>query len=257
MSTGSAFGSVIPSLAGIRGAVAARPRKLGYVIEELVNLVAPTTCPGCDAWDTTLCDSCIDLARQTPQLRVIDDKRKPLRLVTLGDYKGTLRKLVIAAKHDRKRDLTQWLELCGFTLGEAWLKHGFCTFQPTEENPVHVVPAPSQWTRAWQGMLVTPAICDGFGKALMQNDVPVLVAPVLHQRWGSTQAGLSGAERQRRRKRAITARVPLSGSNCVLVDDVVTTGSTMIAARDALEEVGAQCETSVSLTAVKNRTPLE
>lgn len=227
------------------------------MIEELINLVAPTSCPGCNAWDTTLCPDCKALACRKPTLRVIDDKRKPLRLITLGDYTGAFRKLIISAKHDPKTDLTEWLELGGYTLGKAWLEHGVPGTAPTEENPIHVVPAPSQWTRAWRGMLVTPIIADGFGKALMEQDVPVLIAPVMHQRWGSTQAGLSGAERMRRRKHGITVRVPLPGANCVLVDDVVTTGSTMIAARDALERAGAQCHTAASLSAVKNMRSLK
>lgn len=175
-----------------------------------------------------------------------------MRSVTLGRYAGSLRNLILAAKHDTSRDLSDWLWDAGYALGAGWLEHRSIVDVPTGNKPIHVVPAPSQWTRAWRGMLITPTIADGVAQALRSAEVPACVVPALHQKWGSSQAGLSGDQRRQGRGESISALINVEGANCVLVDDVITTGATMLAGRDALEAAGGNCFVALSLAVVHN-----
>ena len=73
---------------------------------------------------------------------------------------------------------------------------------------------------------------------------------------GEQPGGLSG-DKERSRNRAITALIEVEEANCVLVDDVVTTGATMLACRDALETAGGRCFVGVSLAIVQNERSLK
>lgn len=227
------------------------------LLEELINVVVPTYCAGCRKWDTPLCEECRAIADQNPIAGIVDDSKSPMRSVALGPYAGNLRNLILAAKHDATRDLHDWLCKAGYSLGQGWLDHRALVDVPTGNKPLHLVPAPSQWTRAWRGMLITPIIAAGAAHAIHEAGVPVIVVPALHQKWGSTQAGLSGKQRRRSRNKTISALFEVEDANCVLVDDVVTTGATMLACRDALETAGGRCFVGLSLAIVQNERSLK
>jgi predicted amidophosphoribosyltransferase len=227
------------------------------LLEELINVIAPTHCAGCRKWDTPLCDECASLAEQSPIASIIDDAKSPMRSVALGTYGGSLRNLILAAKHDTTRDLRDWLWRAGHSLGQGWLDHRAIVDVPTGNKPLHLIPAPSRWTRAWRGMLITPTIAAGAAQAIHDAGIPVVVVPALHQKWGSSQAGLSGDQRRQSRNRTITALIEVEEANCVLVDDVVTTGATMLACRDALETAGGRCFVGLSLAIVQNERSLK
>jgi ComF family protein len=74
-------------------------------------------------------------------------------------------------------------------------------------------------------------------------DMPLIDA-LERRRHGSTQVGLHPAERRANVKRAFSvranARATLTGARVLLVDDVLTTGSTAIEAARPLLEAGAQ-----------------
>ena len=79
---------------------------------------------------------------------------------------------------------------------------------------------------------------------LRRRGLPVMVLPVLRQSGGvADQAGLGSAERQRNLAGALVVRPGwrprLDARPVLLVDDVVTTGSTLTEARRVLVEAGA------------------
>lgn len=219
------------------------------LLEELSNQVAPASCAGCNAWDTTLCEQCSNLAQATPRHGLVDGNI-PMRLVALGAYESELRRIILAAKHERAKDLAPWLFRAGYTLGQGWLAARTLVDRPIGSMPLLVVPAPSQWTRSWRGLMITPTIARGAATAIVEAGIDAVVAPVLSEAWGASQAGLSGAERRAGRESAITARVDVRGANCVIVDDVVTTGATMLACRDALERASGTCFVGLALAQV-------
>lgn len=179
-----------------------------------------------------------------------------MRLISLGEYEGALRRIILAAKHDRANRLQEWLVQAGVSLAQGWMTHRAVVDVPLAGNPLLIVPVPSQWTRAWRGLMVTPHIARGFASHLDREGVDVMVAPVLTKAWGSTQAGKSGVER-RARSGKVSALVELRGAQCILVDDVVTTGATMLACRKTVEYAGGQCFVGVALADVHNCHPLK
>ncbi|WP_198009460.1 ComF family protein [Gleimia europaea] len=179
-----------------------------------------------------------------------------MRLISLGEYEGALRRIILTAKHDRANNLQGWLLQAGGSLAKGWLTRRTVVDVPLAGSPLLIVPVPSQWTRWWRGLMVTPHIARGFASHLEAEGIDVMVAPVLTKAWGSTQAGKSGAQR-RARSNTVSALVDLRGAQCILVDDVVTTGATMLACRRAVEYAGGHCFVGVSLADVHNCRPLK
>ena len=101
--------------------VRALHRHLGAFVRPLADALLPVQCPGCGAWDVTLCQACAALARGTPEWHVLDGEGEvgDLPLWSLGAYAGSLRRLVLAAKHRPHVDLLGFLDRCGETLGAS------------------------------------------------------------------------------------------------------------------------------------------
>ncbi len=107
-------------------------------------------------------------------------------------------------------------------------------------EPYLVVPIPTTRRRARkrgynQSRLLAEAIAD-------RVDMP-LVEALERRHGGSTQVGLHPAERRANVKRAFAvrsdARATLTGARVLLVDDVLTTGSTAMEAARPLVQAGA------------------
>jgi ComF family protein len=107
-------------------------------------------------------------------------------------------------------------------------------------EPYLVVPIPTTRRRARtrgynQARLLAEALVD-------QVDMP-LVDALERRHGGPTQVGLHPAERRANVKRAFTvradARATLTGARVLLVDDVLTTGSTAMEAARPLVQAGA------------------
>ncbi|MDO5034489.1 MAG: phosphoribosyltransferase family protein [Actinomycetaceae bacterium] len=220
-------------------------------LKELANVVAPVSCAGCDAWDTALCAECMAIAKTEAKPGLVDGE-DPMRLIYLSEYEGAIRSIILAAKNDRSRNLHAWLREAGYSLGRGWLAHRAIVDVPLGGAPLFVVPAPSQWTRAWRGMMITPTIAQGVTEALREEGVEAVTAEVLAETWGASQAGRSADQRRTGREAAIRALVNVRGANCVLVDDVVTTGATMLSCRSALEAASGHCFVGLALAKVPN-----
>jgi ComF family protein len=144
-----------------------------------------------------------------------------------GFYEGELRELIHLFKYGRVQTLAKPL---GWLLGLAL---------PREESFDAIVPMPLHWRKRWQR---------GFNQAdLLAHEVsrrthtPVRNA-LRRVRFTTTQAGLTNAKRRAnvsgafRPKRAAMLR----GQRILLVDDVMTTGSTAAACARALKMAGAR-----------------
>ena len=85
----------------------------------LIGALLPVQCAGCRAWDEVLCPACRSLAGRPAHVATIDGGRGPLPLVAMGDYDGPLRRIVLAAKHSARTDVTGFLDEAGARLGTA------------------------------------------------------------------------------------------------------------------------------------------
>ena len=197
------------------------------------SLVWPVQCSGCKRWDTPLCTNCANLARGPVKTLILDDELgvPGWPLLTLGDYQGALRGVVLAAKHDRVRDLTGFLEAAGQTLGSALAK------EPGIQGAGHlwVVPAPSSKARVKARAEIVPLIATSLARQVeTESATKVRVVPAVQLAQSKpfrpqSRAGLS--KQARGRSRAGSMKQVLSSASpvpMVIVDDVVASGATVL-----------------------------
>lgn len=161
---------------------------------------------------------------------------------SFGSYDGPLRELIVLFKYSRVDSLAQ-------PLGRFMLRA-----MPRDQRFDMVVPMPMHWFRRWrrgfnQADLLARPVARQYGLKL--------AAPLRRVRLAKVQAGLSASERRENLKRAFVVRRPadVAGKRILLVDDVLTTGSTLRAASLALKAAGAKYVAALTLARVVRREP--
>ena len=213
-----------------------------------MGALLPVQCAGCRAWDEVLCPSCRRRAQAEPIPTVVDGARGDLPALAMGDYAGSLRHIILAAKHSSRTDLSDFLDEAGARLGTALggvlgvagspaaaagsLEGRASCAQGAVD--VWVVPAPSSWKRRLRGRQVALPLARAVARALAAGAPPgvhvrVRVVDAVRLRVGATsQSGKAGAQRTMGRMGSMRAlAVPGPGVRVVAVDDVVTTGATI------------------------------
>jgi ComF family protein len=144
-----------------------------------------------------------------------------------GSYEGTLRELIHLYKYARIETL--WKPLAEFLAGAL----------PLDERFDAVTPVPLHWRKQWQrGFNQSDLLAQAIAR---RRGVPVVRA-LGRTRFTQTQAGLSNSERRKNVAAAFRCRrsaKTLAGKRVLLIDDVMTTGSTAAACARALKQAGA------------------
>lgn len=143
-----------------------------------------------------------------------------------GSYEGILREWIHLYKYARVKTMAQPL---GDLLAEA---------VPPEEPFDAIVPVPLHWLRRWhRGFNQSELLARGLARRLR---IPMLSA-LRRTRSTGIQAGLSNTARRRNVARAFRCRHTraVAGKRVLLIDDVMTTGSTAAACALALKRAGA------------------
>ena len=202
-----------------------------------LDLVIPVVCVGCGASGSPFCAACVRVCASPVTMRM------PLPVVAYGSYTGPLRTALIRYKERGRRDLAEPLA----RLLETALARAFERAPPAG---VLLVPVPSARATARQrGGNHVLRLARRAGRAL---DLPV--RPLLSLRWAvRDSAGLGAAERGTNLAGAMAAThgPGVDRLSVVIVDDIVTTGTTVREAARALSEAGWQ----VSGAAVVAATP--
>lgn len=158
-----------------------------------------------------------------------------------GSYEGVLRQLIHLFKYTKIPTLAR--PLSDFLAAALPRDEGFDT----------VVPVPLHWWRRWQrGFNQSELLAREIAR---RTGLPFCRA-LRRARATATQAGLSHGARRRNVAGAFHARRPaaaLRGRNVLLIDDVMTTGSTAAACALALKRAGADRVTLLTAARVDRR----
>ncbi|MFK5582345.1 ComF family protein [Serinicoccus sp. LYQ131] len=217
------------------------PWRPGTDLRALLELAAPSGCGGCEARGSRWCPACDAVLRATPPRRWWPTPTPPGMPPTWAGpaYQGVVRAAVVAWKESDRVDLTHPLStVLTAAVSAALLGSPEHRAALAAGRPVPVVPAPSarSSTRARGRAPVRELARTALGPGVVV-DALLLGRPV------HDQAGLSAAERARNLAGALTVRTPLRTGlrdlPCVVVDDVVTTGSTLAECARALSQAGS------------------
>jgi ComF family protein len=152
------------------------------------------------------------------------------RAVRLGPYQGLLRDLILRLKHAAGEALAE-------TLGDTWAEHGGPRLR--ELGAQVVVPVPLHWWRRWtRGYNQSETLARALAARLR---LPCRPGWLRRVRFTPQQTRQSPADRRTNVRGAFRARAGarLKGRTVLLVDDVLTTGSTCSEAARALRDAGA------------------
>jgi predicted amidophosphoribosyltransferase len=256
------------------------------VARELLGLVVPVDCVSCGAPDSTLCSRCARRLRsitarparvEAHAAALIEaDGTVLLPAVAAGPYRNELSLALLDFKRHGSRTLERELA--------AGLARAVRAAVGTDGVAVWLVPVPTS-TAAFlrrgfdplallgrrvrrEGRLPPGAV---WVPALRQRRVPLHSALLGAARSAAglgdgSQKGLGKGQRRRRAAGSLEARArvrvpgrkgpaPVRGRPCILVDDVLTTGSTLREAGRALEAAGAVVLGAATLAYVPLREP--
>ncbi|HUB83519.1 MAG TPA: ComF family protein [Bryobacteraceae bacterium] len=144
-----------------------------------------------------------------------------------GSYEGVLRELIHLYKYNQIQTLRN-------PLGDLMVRA-----LPLEEVFDAVTPVPLHWRKQWQrGFNQSELLAREIAR---RREIPVVRA-LARVRFTKTQAGLSNSQRRKNVAAAFRCRrsaKTLAGKRVLLIDDVMTTGSTAAACARELQRAGA------------------
>jgi predicted amidophosphoribosyltransferase len=242
------------------------------VLTAALDLILPQPCAGCGTPHGLVCPACEEALAKPARLCLPSPVPSGLPPpFAVAPYAGTVRQLIVAHK---ERGLTGLARPLGVALARAALAAAESTGKGT---PIVLVPVPSsQESVRRRGHDPTLRIAREAAKEATREtaeirqtvQVPVRRAgrssneratvscvPALgHRRRVADQAGLTAPDRATNLAGALHARLDLHGVRAILVDDVVTSGSTLTEAARALRAAGAEVPAAAVIAATERHT---
>lgn len=217
-----------------------RPQPRG-VLADLLDLVLPRTCVGCDAPGRTLCRTCV-VSLHRPRRHRPEPCPPGLPPVVAGTaYDGAARAALLAHKERGRLGLVRPL---GAALAGAVLRLDLpprAVLVPVPSSPAAVRERGHDHARR---------LAAAAARRVPGATVRPLLVPA---RAVADQAGLDRAGRAANLSGALRARRVLDGVPVVVVDDVVTTGATLAEAARALRAAGADVRGCAVVAATQRR----
>lgn len=228
-------------------------RAVRRAVRDFTALVLPTECAGCALPDIGLCAECLG-ALAAPPHRVDDAPRSPAELPVWAGaaFDGAVRDVLVRYKDRGRRDLAKPL---GITLAGVIAAALADMPRVAGDGGVALVPIPSNRAAVRRRGEDTLMACTRHAcRALAGAGIRARASAALHAtRRTSDQAGLRASARAVNKQLSMAARrrVRTIDTPVIVIDDVVTTGSTVAEAHRALTEAGI----SVAGVAVIAATP--
>ena len=180
-------------------------------------LLVPVRCAGCGSADRGLCDSCAGQLRPVVRATALADGTPAF---TALDYDGVVRRVILSFKEQNRTDAARPLAAA---LAAA-IAHAV-----TPGVELAAVPTSRS---AWRRRGYDPVAL------LLRRAAYRPVSVLAVARGTSAQKTLSVAERAANRHGSLRAVRPLTGRSFLLVDDVLTTGATLVEAARAVRAAG-------------------
>jgi len=199
----------------------------------VLDVLVPQRCAGCNAFGRELCDECRARFERMPlaaRARLASD----LEVIAFGTHDGALRHAVLAIKFRHFRSGAR-------LLGEMVARR-------VSFSGDYLIPVPLHQARLRErGFNQADDIARGIGRV---HGIPVAGHVIVRCRPTVAQSSLALPERRTNVSGAFavgTSALDLSGAHLVLVDDVMTTGETLLACAAVLRKCGAAMVSAVVL----------
>jgi len=192
----------------------------------IASIVAPLRCAACDTLGSSLCEYCYAACANHGPVTRAANSGSPF-IVALGPYGGALARAIRHIKFGGRRDVA-------LTLGQ--LLAGSIAFGADLIVPIPLHPARLRERGFNQAALVAAAVAATLG-------IPIEDEAIQRTTATAPQSRLSLAARRANVRGAFGAGPRASnifGRRVLIVDDVVTTGSTLASCADALHACGAE-----------------
>jgi ComF family protein len=210
----------------------------------LFNLLIPSQCALCNRSGWTLCETCLDQL----ELPSHQAHRSDLRGCSLAKYAEPLPSLLSIFKERGETEVAHRLvsrlnagPVLEMINSSGQLSHKVANDEPhLVDQKIYLVPIPSS-KNSMKTRGFNPA--EQVAKALysrLHNQGHFRVARVLSRRLEiNDQASLNISQRWQNQAGSMGVRHSVTGLRCLLVDDIVTTGATLLEARKTLVAQGA------------------
>lgn len=205
------------------------------ILRQLLALLFPVECLGCGQENTYLCDDCLNSVKIHQTVEQFEHPLKYLdEIWTAADYKN---KLIQTMIHNFKfryiKELTK-------PLSNLLIKYyGNVIRYAISETRLAIIPVPLNKKRLLErGFNQAELIARFFGDYF---NYPVITDAIERSRNTPHQVGLNQEQRKTNIQNAFKVLKPdfIKNKNIILIDDVVTTGSTLEEMAKALKESGA------------------
>lgn len=216
---------------------------------QFLDLLFPPTCAVCKQVGEVLCDRCLVSLPRLPEGvcmrcgRLVKRpfslcsscQKRPLPLQTIKaafHYASPVKELIHKLKYENNFALAEPLS---YAMASAWtsLQTQTIPFTPTAVIPVPLHPKREQKRGYNQSMLLAQQLCH-------QHHLPLSPDALQRVRFTRPQIELGADQRQQNVQQAFEA-IPhlVCGQHLLLIDDVCTTGATLVACAEALLDAGA------------------
>ncbi len=220
-------------------------------LRDAAAVLVPVNCAGCGCADRALCPRCLAGLGVRPHTVWL---RPPARAGEVGDalavdvslhYEGVTAQLVGALKeHGRTDALPALVAPMRAALDRADAR---CERDGPREPPLYATMPSARRAVTRRGYRPVDALTRRAGRPVARRALLRLV------RETRDQAGLGVDERRANLRGAMRASGAVAGRDVILVDDVITTGSTILEARRAVVEAGGRVIAAACLASTAKR----
>lgn len=203
------------------------------LLDEFLDMFLPTRCALCDRSGSPVCEACLSSYSSEP----FAVQRSSLTGFALADYSVVVADMIEQFKEHGQTSIFRSFSALMSQMFLVGLKAAH--LQPLER--LVLVPVPSRRAAALKrGFQPAREIAAPMVAELRRSGTSIgLVNALRYQREVLDQSGLNIAERSANLAGAMQSRFSLAGLAVVLIDDVCTTGATLLEAARACEAAGA------------------